>query len=247
MKKLDTIIAIIALCYLSVMSQAQMSIDQSSKILDLKKIDKFLRSDANKHPYTTQEIQSYLDFLHEHPMIKKVNMTGERSNKEINLNQESFYEEFSKFEDLTRRKIDVIKHIFKNIKDPADKNKLTDFLLKIFPEIQAARAELGIKILSKDEGWLRMTPKPLPGESTQDWGNRISNEANRQIKSIETFEQLHTDIYRTLTEDMKVTIEGVPKVLERSPEEKARTKKILESYAAVHSRKKPNPKLHKIK
>jgi hypothetical protein len=37
---------------------------------------------------------------------------------------------------------------------------------------------------------------------------------------------------------MKVKLEGIPKVLERSPEEKARTKEMLEKYAAENGQKK---------
>jgi hypothetical protein len=229
MKNIKIIAMIVSLSCLSAIAQNQNEINPLDAKLELQKINKFLRSDANEKPYKSQEIQRFVDYIAENPLLEWISLDN------------SIY----------HLKVDVAQSLYWQTQDPSDKKKLVDLLIKTFPLIQVARDKLGVNPLSEDEGWLYVAPQPplenlvetdSPMEASQRWGNWIIAHDNKILSNISELNHLHRHLYITLTEGMKVKIEGVPQVLERSPEEKARTKEMLEKQAAAHGRKKPEPK-----
>lgn len=220
MKKLSTIIVAIGLCGLFAAAQDQSGVNSPEKNPKMVEVTKFLRTDKYERPYTSMEIQNFVDFIEKNPITNGIE-NDER---------------------VPRTKIDLAQDLYDYTKDPADKKKLVNILMKTLRDIQVLRDKLGINPSPhSEERWLYITPKPLPGEDTQAWTNRATVQINKQIKDIESIENIYRDIYETLTEKMKIKLEGIPKLLERSPEEKARTKDMLEKRAAAAGHKKPEP------
>jgi hypothetical protein len=247
MKKIKSIVIVSGLSCLSAIAQNQQTVYLPEINLEVQKIENFFRKDAYENPYTSQEIQSFIDYIDKNPIIREVDLNQDPIIHGVVRDQNPVTIKLDANEKLARRKIKMAQQLFEHTNDPADKKKLADLLIKTFPALQAARDKLGIDPLSEEEGWLYIGPKPSPEDaegtknpwvSTQRWINRDIYQTNNLCNSIGILTSLHTTIYQILTEEMKVKLEGIPKVLERSPEEKARTKEMLEKYAAENGQKK---------
>lgn len=251
MKKIQIIVIAVGLSCLAAIAQNQKATEPPAENLEMLRLNELSRANASEKPFTSQEIQSFSDYIDKNPIIREVNLNQDPIIPGMVRDQNPVTVKLGANEALARRKIEIVLHFFEHTNDPADQKKLTDLLLKVFPTIQTARDKLGIDPLSKEEGWLYIGPTRSPKDSegttnsweaTQRWINRDIYQANNASHAIGILSSLHTTLYQVITEDMKVEIKEVPKVLERSPEEKARTKEMLEKYAAENGHKKPEPK-----
>lgn len=197
---------------------------------DLIEMNTFLRNDAYIRPYSSDEIQRFCDYIKENPVTK-----------ELKINDK-----------VPFQKIRVAQFIYRHTKDENLKRKILDLMMGMFKDIQVARDALGVDPLSKTESWLYVDP-PLPGKDPGEFNdlkekmkagqlrlNELNHRSNLLSKRISDLRKIHAYLYRAITVQMKVPLEGIPPTLERSPAEKARTKDMLEKQAAALGRKKPD-------
>lgn len=232
MKQFIHIILITSLSFLSAIAQDQKNINPPETNPEILKINKFLRYDSDKRPFTDEEIQKFCDYIKENPIVKEL-----KSNDIVPI-----------------RKIDTAQYFYENTMDENQKKKILDLMLKMFTDIQVARDVLGVDPLSRTEFWLYAIP-PLPptdlkgskdlndqmGENQRRFNERSSN-MNRLSSKISNLQHIHAYLHRAITRQMKIPMKGISPTLERSHAEKARTKDFLEKQAAAAGRKKPEPK-----
>jgi hypothetical protein len=190
--------------------------------------------DRYKNPVTDEQVQAFFEYIKKNPIIQYYGIDD----------QVAFY------------KIRAARNLYKNIDDEAQRKKIIELLLNTFKEIQAERDTLGINPYSETEGYLYVNPVIEPrsdpvneGDETISFSQRFNEMLDKRIKNrvkIEGLEQIHGNLYDLMTDEMKIPLKGIQPRLERSPEEKARTKEILEKQAAALGRKKPEPEAPEI-
>lgn len=232
MSKLTQIILMTSFGFMSAIAQDQKGINPPKTDSDLLKMKGFLRNDASAHPYSSDEVQKFCDYINDNPIAKEL-----RTNDEV-----------------PTRKIEVAQSFYQYTKDEIQKKKILDLMIGMFAEIQEARDALGVDPLFDEESWLYVDPSPpvLSEKEVQDFkgGMTSSNPRTHEIMNrksaihlkIGHLQHIHACLHRAITHEMKIPLEGISPKLERSPAEKARTKDLLEAQAAALGRKKPEPK-----
>jgi hypothetical protein len=197
--------------------------------IEIEKLAPWRRLSRHVKPVTNEQVDSFFEYI-------KVNRILEHYETDYTI---------------ADSKIKAAGNLHENIDDKVQKKKIIELFMNTLKEIQAVRDTLGINPDSETEGYLYVNPPLGPKDPNNMAGERtlssprfheVLNRRTQSMKKIENLEQIHDHLYRLMTMEMKIPLEGISPILERSPAEKARTKDMLEKQAAAAGRKKPEPK-----
>lgn len=213
------------------MAQNQGGLNPPETNPEIIKIKKLVRYDAHIRPFTNEEIQKFCDYIKENPITKDIDATDR----------------------VPMEKIRVAEYFYNHTEEETHKKKLLDLFMAMFKDIQVARDALGVDPFDRNEGYLYFDPEPAePRKNYKDLKEEMVESQRKMNDRMTRKGRLHTEIdhlifihgylHRRITDHFKIPLPHIPIDLERSPEEKARTKDMLEKKAAAQGRKKPEPK-----
>lgn len=210
------------------MAQKQENIDRPPTNPELILLKQWWNLDRQGHPITDEQVDGFIEYLKKHPILQ--------------------FNDRTMVDGVATLKISTALTLYERSKEEAQKKKLLNALMDLFPELQKARDALGIDPGDPKERHLYFEPTPPEpkkvykdlGEEMIDGQRKMNERISRKNKlhiQIDNLVFIHGYLHRKITDRLKIPLPNIPLDLERSPEEKARTDAELEKKAKALGRK----------